>query len=55
MDIERMLNLEKEMKQNGWRLRLAAEISRFEKMDGARVKGISYEKRKLGKVCIYLV
>jgi hypothetical protein len=55
MDIERMLDLEKEMKQNGWWLRLAPGISMFEEMVGARVTGISYEKSKLAKVCIYLV
>jgi hypothetical protein len=55
MDIERMLDLEKEMKQNRWQLRLAPGISRFEEMVGASVRGISYEKSKLAKVWISLV
>jgi hypothetical protein len=45
-----MLDLEKEMKQNGCWLRLAPEIGEIEEMVGARMTQIINEKSKLAKV-----
>jgi hypothetical protein len=44
-----MLDLEKEMKQNGCWLRLGSRIGKFEKMIGARMTQTMNKKSKLKK------